>query len=213
MGFKKPFLYLLALCFFFLSGQVIAATYDPRAVILLPKSGGNDGPRTLEDIKKQQEEAKKQKKSGRNNITVLPDQTPPAGGVRAPVILPNAPVGGQKELTKNEAALSSAYAAHLYTSICSQNYRDELAPRSEKNLDMNRMWADIQASCKCLSNQILAAVPAAELSDYVMFNHGWQPPSGTQDAEYLAYDESNRSEAVSQIISNQQIRKKCGFLN
>ena len=196
-----------------------AAGFDGRNVILLPKSGGNGQPRTLDDIKKEQEEIKKQQKKAdpkkpieNNNVVIQPGNQSPIPN--SAVSLPEARGAAEsKPLTKNEMALNNAYASHLFASICSQNYRDELAPRSEKNLDMKRMWADIQKSCKCLSDQVLAKVPAPELSDYVMFNYGWQPVDGSNDPEYVEYDKSGRADAISDITSNQLIRKKCGFLN
>ena len=196
-----------------------AASFDGRNVILLPRSNDGGHPRTLDEIKKEQEDAKKKKNANgakspisNDNITILPNAASPAG--QSAVLLPsNRDTLNNKPLTKNETALNNAYAGHLFSSICSQNYRDEVAPRSEKNLDLKLMWSDIQKSCKCLSDQVLAKIPAAELSDYVMFNYGWQPIDGSNDPEYVEYDKSGRADAISDITSNQLIRKKCGFLN
>lgn len=200
MGFIRSGLVFLILVI--MGSPVLAEIYQPGTGILLPskrqsrdekpkiqKNSNNSGPAVIKN----------------GQVIVQPQsQIQPQN----PVII-GKPQNNQ-DADKN-AQLTAAYATHLFTSICAQEYREALAPKSEKNLDMKKMWSDVQASCKCLSTQVLSVVPASDFADYVMFNHGAQNFS-KPDPELAAYLKTGRSNQISDLVQNGELRKKCGFL-
>lgn len=191
---------ILAISSLFYAVPGLAQNYAPGSVILLKKND-SQGLRTPEQVieENKSKTAKQAPKTSavNKNITIVRPETPQ--------ILS----GGQA--TKQDAA-SAAYASNIYSSICAQNYRDAIAPKTEKNLNAQKLWADIQASCKCMSNEILSRAAPDELADYVMYNYGFQDDK-KPDAEYNAYFSSNKSDQISTLTINPQLRKKCGFVN
>ncbi|PZP53159.1 MAG: hypothetical protein DI586_11335 [Micavibrio aeruginosavorus] len=207
MGFKYPlgFIILFLLC---LSSPVQAQIYEPGTGILLPKRQRDK--QAEENEKKQKRNAPIQRLNNNNNDTTIVK--------KGAIIQPNrqGPLVIQPDNTMNKSndalKLTNAYAAHLYTSVCSQEYRDSLVSFTEQNLDRRKMWADIQVSCKCLTNEIISVIPATELSDYVMYTRGAQA-SEQMDPNTASYYASGKANQIMQLSSNQLVRKKCGFLN
>ncbi len=203
MNFKKTT--LIVLLFLIWGSPAMAEIYEPGTGILLPKRKQD----------KQNEENQKrnqpvQKLNNRNSDTkIVKDGAVVQPNQSAPLIVQPS---RSNNTSDNAQKLTNAYAAHLYTGVCSQEYRDSLAAFTEPNLDRRKMWADIQASCKCLTNEIMTEVPATDLADYVMYTQGAQ--KDTQLApEVASYYTSGKSGQIQQLSLNGQIRKKCGFLN
>lgn len=186
---------------------VSAQNYDPSSVILLKKRDENKL-KTPEQILKEQQRGNARNKTlpGNNNITVVPDNG-------ALMVSPSTGQGaaGQQPDQKTQA-MNAAYASHLYTGICSQEYRSRAAPKTEKNLNAQKMWTDIQASCKCLSTEILRQVPPDSLLDYVMFNYGYQDER-KPNPQMNQFSQTPQSAAIGSLTANQALRAKCGFLN
>jgi hypothetical protein len=177
--------------------QALAQSYDPSSVILLKKRDETKL-KTPEQALQEQEKAKKG-----NNITVAPK-------TGALVVNPN--LGAQAKAPDDKVQqMNAAYASHLYSGICADDYRMRIAPKTEKNLNNQQMWADIQASCKCLSSEILKQVPPEALSDYVMFTYGHQD-SKKADPQVDAFYKTPQKDAIVNIASNPAIQTKCGFL-
>lgn len=178
-----------------------AQTFEQGTGILLPKKkeakkdepvrkpnitilNNNDGPKVLDKGKLAQP-------GGGSAIVVNPKQNDKGGG------------SGQR--------MTDAYAAHLYTGVCSQQYRETIAPKSEKNLNMQKLWNDVQTSCKCMSQQILSVTGASELADYVMYNYSGDPKN-KPSLEKENYLKSGQTEKIQNLALNGELRKKCGFL-
>ena len=200
MNFKiKTIIFILLL---FISCEAARAEiYEPGRGILLPKRerGDNNRKNTIQSLPQPNKAPAVVNKNG----IVLPKTN---SGQNPVIIQP------QNRRTDDAAQkLTSAYASHLYTSVCAQDYRDSLAPLSEPNINRQKMWTDIQASCKCLSSELLSVVPAPDLADYVMYNYG--APSAQDNAQSSAYYSSQKSERIDLMSANAQLRKKCGFLN
>lgn len=191
---------IFVLSIFMYAAQAVAQNYAPGSVILLKKKE-SEALRTPEQII---EENKKQDKTPAKSNIVNKNIT---------IVRPNAPqVITENQSQKKSDPVSIAYAGQLYSNICAQNYRDTIAPKTEQNLNQQKLWADIQASCKCMANEILSRSAPDELADYVMYNYGFQDEK-KPDAESAAYFSSNKSDQISTLIINPQLRKKCGFVN
>jgi len=177
-----------------------AQTYEPGRGILLKKKDHGDLGTPEQKIQEQN--------TSNSDITVIDrGKIVQGGGATTPTI-----VNPSKAPSGNAQTMTNAYASHMYSSICAQNYRESLAPKTEEGLNMQKMWADVQASCKCMSNQILSVVPATDLADYVMYNYSAQQP-GTNATEKENYYASARSNQIDALVINDQLRKKCGFIN
>ncbi len=204
MDFKYPlgFVILFLLC---LSVPVQAEIYEPGTGILLPKRKQDK-----EQEKSQNRNQPVQKLNNRNSDTkIVKDGAVVQPNQSAPLIVQPS---RSNNISDNAQKLTNAYAAHLYTGVCSQEYRDSLAAFTEPNLNRRKMWADIQTSCKCLTNEIMTVVPATDLADYVMYTQGAQNASQLAP-EVASYYTSGKSGQIQQLTLNGQIRKKCGFLN
>ena len=190
-----------------MASYALADNYDPSSVILL-KHNDNGGLKTIQqkidESKQRQEQQKKNPDNGLNNPNIILPESNPTPTVTVT----------KNKTSSTDAQLTSAYASLVYMSVCSDKYRDELAPKTEKNLDTQRMWADIQTSCKCLTDQILAQVQPADLTDYVMYNYGQHNPSDDDldDDVYSEFRSSDANKHISDMSVNPDIRAKCGFL-
>lgn len=205
MAIQKYLIGILAFSII-LTGSALtqAQNYDPSSVILLKKrdEGKLKTPeQVLEEQKKSQEKPKTLPSN--NNITAVPN----SGSL---VVNPGLGQGNQTDQKTQQ--MNAAYASHLYTGICSQEYRNRAAPKTEKNLNTQKMWSDIQASCKCLSTEILAQVPPDSLLDYVMFNYGYQDDK-KPNPQMAQFNQTPQSSTIGTLTANQALRTKCGFLN
>lgn len=200
MGLLKYSLGILILSFCTSVLPVHAETYEPGRGILLPKRN-QDKPIDISPNKDQTIMKVKRNQSG----PAIIDKGILAPQGRGPLV-----VQLSQKTDGTAQKLTSAYASHVYSSFCSQEYRDRMVTKTEKNINRKKMMGDIQASCKCLANEILSVVPAGDLADYVMYNYGDQ---STEDSpESAAYFSSPKSDRISQLSLNAQARAKCGFL-
>ncbi len=178
-----------------------AADYAPGSVILLPKS--NSGAKTLEqkidEAKgRDKQDTKVQEKKLPDNVSAVP------GGSKTVV------VGADKDSAKDKESekLSNAYAAHLVTSICTEQRRDETGPRTVRI--SQDVWNAIQSQCKCQASEIMKQASAEDVVDYVMYNYGWQDRD-KKSKELSDYYKSPRNIYVSNLSLDPKIRTKCGF--
>ncbi len=113
------------------------------------------------------------------------------------------------ERDKNEK-VAEAYAHHLFTSMCAQNYRNEFPVSTLNAADKAQLNNHTKGACDCMYDRINDDVEAPDIADYVMYTYGPHPPTGI-DPEALQYYGSERVKKIGILWSDKPLLKKCGF--
>jgi hypothetical protein len=112
-----------------------------------------------------------------------------------------------------EQQFTRVYAEHIYTSLCAQEYRNEFSTEGLSPADKAQLNTHTLGACKCLYNAIAARNSSSGIIDYVMYAYGLTVDPMVPDPEAMAYYNSSQISNIGEIVDDEAIRKKCGFIN
>lgn len=134
------------------------------------------------------------------------------GGLGAGIVpaqAENPPKGPSAE----EQKLSKAYAQHLATSLCGNEYRDKF-PRDDRLGPKEKVQfsTHVTSACNCVYENMAAKVGTIQIVDYIMYTQSAYENPSKPNREYMGYLSSPDFTVSNSAYRGDEIRKKCGFV-
>lgn len=123
-----------------------------------------------------------------------------------------APVGRPAAEITEAQRIGDAYAVHLYTSVCVQNYQYRFPLFRMKGEQRAQFYKLAPKACRCMAEEALKVGSGANLVDYVMYFYGQKPSLDQFSPEAKAYMTTEGYLAVGDVENDPGVLKKCGFI-
>ena len=113
----------------------------------------------------------------------------------------------------DEQKLSAAYAQHLATSMCGNEYRDKF-PRDDRlgPKEKAQFTSHVTSACKCVYDNMASKVSSIQITDYIMYTQSAYENPSKPNREYMGYLSSSDFTVANGAYRGDEIRKKCGFV-
>lgn len=107
--------------------------------------------------------------------------------------------------------ISAAYSQHLFTSMCSKDYRREFPIHTMDAAGRKFVNDYTLKACSCFFDRLSKDVEASDITDYVMFTYSTNPDPDKVEPEALKYFNSERIKKIGMLWDDKGLKKKCGF--